>query len=128
MSEDQIHSELSVIRMLINESNADLSQAIRIANDHALISVQERNNELKKDVKDQNDTIKWMIGILIAVVLSFGGWLALDHLQLKADFIDTRTDIGTILKITSPDNTKYVGYDELMEKYYPGKSRGGMIQ
>jgi hypothetical protein len=124
MSEDQIHAELSIIRTLINESNSDLSQQIQESQEKTLKSVDTKNCNLKDDVEKMIDGVKWMIGILIVVILSFGGWLAIDHLNLKADYIDTRTDIGIILKITSPDNDRFIGFQELMEKYYPGKSRG----
>ena len=127
MSEDQIHYELSVIRTLINESNADLTQQIRESNSATLLSVQARNNELKKDVQGQTNIVKWMIGLLITILMTVGGWLIMDHLCLKDDHKELKTDFGTVLKITSPDNHDFLGYDELMQKYFPirGGTKGG---
>jgi len=134
MSEDQIHYELSIIRTLINESNADLSQAIRVANENTLINVQARNNELKKDVerqhtemcenvKSQLSGIKGMVVMLITILLSFGGWLSLDHLTLKDDHKELKTDFGTVLLITSPDNVDFIGYEDLLNKYFPARGQ-----
>jgi hypothetical protein len=125
MSEDQLRAELNIIRELITESNADLSQAIRVANSDTLISVQARNNELKRDVKDMTDGMKdmfkWTMGIILVSFMSFGGWLATDHLSLKAEHKELKNDFGTVLKVTSTAHEDAIGFEEIMDKYFPAK-------
>jgi len=115
MSEDQIRTELLTIRSMITDSQ-----------DKTMQEVSDKHDQLCKNVGNQLDTIKWMIGLLIIVLVAFGGWLAIDHLTLKQDHKDLKTDFGTVLMLTSPDNHQFLGYDELLNKYFP--SRGGPVK
>mgnify|MGYP001176774338 CR=1 FL=1 len=119
MSEDQIHYELSIIRTLISESNADLSQQIRLTHDNTLESVDVKNAKQTGEINKMVDGVKWLIGILIVILLGFGSWLAIDHLTLKADHRELKTDFGTVLKVTSPDHDSCIGFKEMVDKYFP---------
>lgn len=102
MSEDQIRSELSEIRALQRESHAEITELIN------------RNN----------DTAKWIFGGFAVACLTFAGWIALNHMELKQEHKTLQSDFGTVIKITQPLHQNCIGYEELVNKYYP--SRGGM--
>lgn len=125
MSEDQIRTELQQIRVLIRESNADLNQQIRINHESTLEQVEKKNGEIV-------NMLKWFCGILFALLMSFGGWLAVDHLTfknktetelhgMKADHKELKNDFGIILRTTEIDHKNCVGFDEMVNKYFPSR-------
>jgi hypothetical protein len=132
MSEDQLHNEIErvrenqeIIRLLINESNADLSQQIRVANEKTLELVKHDNKQIEENVrgmiKSAFGIFQWIMGMFLVLVLGFGGWLALDHLTLKSEHKELKSDFGMVLKSTAADHSDCVGFQELVDKYFPSR-------
>jgi len=124
---ENIRQNYNVIRELIAESNADLSQQIRLANEHTVASVKADNEKTEENVKEQIKSafgfFQWAIGIFVVLVLGFGGWLSLDHLKLKEEHKSLSSDFGMVLKITSKDHENCIGFLDLVDKYFPARGK-----
>lgn len=129
MSEDQIRTELAELRAIQRESHYELVELMGKIKDEILSDVKDYNETLKEEVDERNklqlSNFRWLIGILIVPMLGFFSWLAIDHLDLKEKHKELKTDFGTVLRTTQFLHQDAVGYNEIVDKYFP--SRGATL-
>lgn len=123
MSEDQIRTELAEIRRVQRESQNEIMALFKGLKDEIIESVKEHNDCLKDEVEERNrnstSSFRWTMGLLFTVYFGVFAWLAKDHLALKEDHKELKTDFGIELRATASQHIEAIGFDDLMNKYFP---------
>lgn len=88
------------------------------------MSEKELREEMGKLKDEIVHTMRWYLAFSFGVIMLLSGWigyLSKEMIDVKKQHESMRSDFGLSLLITASQHTTAIGYQELVNKYYPSR-------
>ena len=119
MSEEQLRREFQESRIENREDHKSILEVIEKTKDDTIKAVEKQMQANQVANEKILKSYKTIVRLAAGVMVTFFGWLALDHINTKGEFSDLKTDFGYILLIAPKDHSETIMFDEIKNKYNP---------